>query len=332
MKGRKSKMINPQKVNPGKTYTRKEAVKEMQISEASFTKYFLGQVPEIKNTDKRVVYSGLSLNEQIDNLKSNKTVYQAATVLAAKRSPNDFIDDSDFGSSMRPKDPNLVFQKRQKQNKESKNTNSDTINITVYSVIDNPKNDLKLITKIATLNLKLHYLKQSELVDILKQLNCNLKVDNQTLSNLFDNYAQTKMQLFGYTAEYLALDKNDQPCLVVVPSLLSNLYCSLFDYHTLNKDLINDILLMYKNKINQITYLTSMQAILTDYYKQWNHINALELKLIEAKATVPAKKWNRYMKDEGLKKYNQKHISPADDLAYISDLLKDIKSNSIAYN
>lgn len=332
MKGRKSTMINPQKVNPGKTYTRKEAVKEMQISQASFTKYFLGQVPEIKSTDKRVVYSGLSLNEQIDNLKNNKKGYQAATVLAAKRSPNDFIDDSDFGSSMHPKDPNLVFQKRQKQNKESKNTNSNTINITVYSVIDNPKTDLKLITKIATLNLKLHYLKQSELVDILKQLDCNLEVDNRNLSNLFDNYVQNKKQLLGYTAKYLALTENNQPCLLVVPSLVSDLYYNLFDYRTLNKDAVNDTLLMYKNKVDQIAYLTSIQAILTDYYKQWDHINALELELIEAKATVPAKKWSRYMKDGGLKKYNQKHISPANDLAYISDSLEDTESDAIAYN
>lgn len=332
MKGRKSTMINPQKVNPGKTYTRKEAVKEMQISQASFTKYFLGQVPEIKSTDKRIVYSGLSLNEQIDNLKSNKTVDQAATVLSTRRSQISFTNSNNSDSSIRLKNLNSVFQKQQKQNKKHNNAASDTVNLIAYSVIDNPKNDLKLIVQISTLNLKLHCLKRSELVDILKQLNCNLKVDNQTLSNLFDDYAQTKMQLFGYTAEYLALDKNDQPCLLVVPSLLSNLYCSLFDYHTLNKDLINDILLMYKNKINQITYLTSMQAILTDYYKQWGHINALELELIEAKATVPAKKWSRYMKDEGLKKYNQKHIDPADDLAYISDLLQDTESNSIAYN
>lgn len=38
------------------------------------------------------------------------------------------------------------------------------------------------------------------------------------------------------------------------------------------------------------------------------------------------------MKDEGFKKYYQKHISPADDLAYVSDLLKYTESNAIAYN
>lgn len=323
MKGRKSKMINPQKVNPGKTYTRKEAVKEMQISQASFTKYFLGQVPEIKNTDKRVVYSGLSLNEQIDNLKSNKTVYTIANSIIPRKT----IDQAEGWPIYAPDD---AVKKHQKANK-GKELKNNTISIPVWSIIDNPKKGVQLGTQITTINFELNNLSKNDIIDIFKQFH-NLEVNNQDMDNLFINYAEARKELVGYSVRYLNLNKDNTIALFVVPSLLSNLYTELFNYRKLNKDLLITTLTILADKDDQIAYLMSIQAALTDYYKQWSHINALELDLMQAKAIMPDKKWSIYMKDEGFKKYYQKHISPADDLAYVSDLLKYTESNAIAYN
>lgn len=323
MKGRKSTMINPQKVNPGKTYTRKEAVKEMQISQASFTKYFLGQVPEIKSTDKRVVYSGLSLNEQIDNLKSNKTVYTIANSIIPRKTL-----DQESGWPIYAHDD--AVKEHQKANK-GKELKDNTISISVWSIIDNPKKGIQLGTQITTINFELNNLSKNDIIDIFKQFH-NLEVDNQDMDNLFINYAEARKELVGYSVRYLNLNKDNTLALFVVPSLLSNLYTDLFNYRKLNKDLLITTLTILADKDDQIAYLMSMQATLTDYYKQWSHINALELDLMKAKAIMPDKKWSIYMKDEGFKKYYQKHISPADDLAYVSDLLKYTESNAIAYN
>lgn len=323
MKGRKSIMINPQKVNPGKTYTRKEAVKEMQISQASFTKYFLGQVPEIKNTDKRVVYSGLSLNEQIDNLKNNKTVYTIADSII----PHKTLDQAEGWPIYAPDD---AVKKHQKANK-GKELKDNTISIPVWSIIDNPKKGIQLGTQITTINFELNNLSKNDIIDIFKQFH-NLEVDNQDMNNLFANYAEARKKLVGYSVRYLNLNKDNTIALFVVPSLLSNLYTELFDYRKLNKDLLITTLTILADKNDQIAYLKSMQAALTDYYKQWSHINALELELMQAKAAMNDEKWNMYMKDKGLKKYKQKHTSPADDLAYVSDSLESIESNMIAYN
>lgn len=323
MKGRKSTMINPQKVNPGKTYTRKEAVKEMQISQASFTKYFLGQVPEIKSTDKRVVYSGLSLNEQIDNLKSNKTVYTIVNSIIPRKT----LDQAEGWHIYAPDD---AVKEHQEANK-GKELKDNTISIPVWSIIDNPKKGIQLGTQITTINFELNNLSKNDIIDIFKQFH-NLEVNNQDMDNLFINYAEARKELVGYSVRYLNLNKDNTIALFVVPSLLSNLYTELFDYRTLNKDLLISTLTILADKDDQIAYLMSMQAALTDYYKQWSHINALELDLMKAKAIMPDKKWSIYMKDEGFKKYYQKHISPADDLAYVSDLLKYTESNAIAYN
>ena len=316
-------MINPQKVNPGKTYTRKEAVKEMQISQASFTKYFLGQVPEIKSTDKRVVYSGLSLNEQIDNLKSNKTVYTIANSIIPRKT----LDQAEGWHIYAPDDAVKEHQKAN-QGKELKNN---TISIPVWSIVDNPKKGIQLGTQITTINFELNNLSKNDIIDIFKQFH-NLEVDNQDMDNLFINYAEARKELVGYSVRYLNLNKDNTIALFVVPSLLSDLYTELFNYRELNKDLLISTLTILADKDDQIAYLMSMQAALTDYYKQWSHINALELDLMQAKAIMPDKKWSIYMKDEGFKKYYQKHISPADDLAYVSDLLKYTESNAIAYN
>lgn len=323
MKGRKSKMINPQKVNPGKTYTRKEAVKEMQISQASFTKYFLGQVPEIKSTDKRVVYSGLSLNEQIDNLKSNKTVYTIANSIIPRKT----LDQERGWPIYAPDD---AVKKHQKANK-GKELKDNIISIPVWSIVDNPKKGIQLGTQITTINFELNNLSKNDIINIFKQFH-NLEVDNQDMDNLFINYAEVRKELVGYSVRYLNLNKDNTIALFVVPSLLSNLYTELFNYRKLNKDLLITTLTILADKDDQIAYLMSIQAALTDYYKQWSHINALELDLMQAKAIMPDKKWSIYMKDEGFKKYYQKHISPADDLAYVSDLLKYTESNAIAYN
>ena len=323
MKGRKSTMINPQKVNPGKTYTRKEAVKEMQISQASFTKYFLGQVPEIKSTDKRVVYSGLSLNEQIDNLKSDKTVYTIANSIIPRKT----LDQAEGWPIYAPDD---AVKKHQKANK-GKELKNNVISIPVWSIVDNPKKGIQLGKQITTINFELNNLNKNDIIDIFKQFH-NLEVNNQDMDNLFINYAEARKELVGYSVRYLNLDKDNTIALFVVPSLLSNLYTELFNYRKLNKDLLITTLTILADKDDQIAYLMSIQAALTDYYKQWGHINALELDLMQAKAIMPDKKWSIYMKDEGFKKYYQKHISPADDLAYVSDLLKYTESNAIAYN
>ena len=60
-------MINPFHVNPNYYYTRSQAVNYMQISEASFSKYFLMQVPE-HAYGKRVKYLGKDLNSRINQL------------------------------------------------------------------------------------------------------------------------------------------------------------------------------------------------------------------------------------------------------------------------
>lgn len=323
MKGRKITMINPQKVNPGKTYTRKEAVKELQISQASFTKYFLGQVPEIKSTDKRVVYSGLSLNEQIDNLKSTKTVYTIANSIIPRKT----LDQAEGWPIYAPDD---AVKKHQKAN-ENKELKDNTISIPVWSIIDNPKKGIQLGTQITTINFELNNLSKNDIIDIFKQFH-NLEVNNQDMDNLFINYAEARKELVGYSVRYLNLNKDNTIALFVIPSLLSNLYTELFNYRKLNKDSLITTLTILADKDDQIAYLISIQAALTDYYKQWSHINALELDLMQAKAIMPDKKWSIYMKDEGFKKYYQKHISPADDLAYVSDLLKYTESNAIAYN
>lgn len=181
-------MINPQKVNPGKTYTRKEAVKEMQISQASFTKYFLGQVPEIKSTDKRVVYSGLNLNEQIDNLKSNKTVYTIANSIIPRKT----LDQAEGWPIYAPDD---AVKKHQKAN-ENKESKDNTISIPVWSIIDNPKKGIQLGTQITTINFELNNLSKNDIIDIFKQFN-NLEVNNQDMDNLFINYAEARKELVG---------------------------------------------------------------------------------------------------------------------------------------
>ena len=317
MKGRKSTMINPQKVNPGKTYARKEAVKELQISQASFTKYFLGQVPEIKSTDKRVVYSGLSLNEQIDNLKSNKTVYTIANSIIPRKT----IDQAEGWPIYAPDD---AVKEHQKANK-GKELKDNTISIPVWSIVDNPKKGIQLGTQITTINFELNNLSKNDIIAIFKQFH-NLEVNNQDMDNLFINYAEARKELVGYSVCYLNLDKDSTLALFVVPSLLSNLYTELFDYRTLNKDLLITTLTILADKDDQIAYLMSMQAALTDYYKQWSHINALELELMQAKAIAPDEAWDAYMEDSGYRDYYHKHLSPADDLAYISDLLKEVKN------
>lgn len=60
-------MISPLYVNPNYYYTRSQAVNYMQISEASFSKYFLTQVPE-HAYGKRVKYLGKDLNSRINQL------------------------------------------------------------------------------------------------------------------------------------------------------------------------------------------------------------------------------------------------------------------------
>lgn len=60
-------MINPLYVNPNYYYTRSQAVNYMQISEASFSKYFLMQIPE-HAYGKRVKYLGKDLNSRISQL------------------------------------------------------------------------------------------------------------------------------------------------------------------------------------------------------------------------------------------------------------------------
>lgn len=60
-------MINPLYVNPNYFYTRSQAVNYMQISEASFSKYFLMQIPE-HAYGKRVKYLGKDLNSRINQL------------------------------------------------------------------------------------------------------------------------------------------------------------------------------------------------------------------------------------------------------------------------
>ena len=60
-------MINPFYVNPNYYYTRSQAVNYMQISEASFSKYFLMQIPE-HAYGKRVKYLGKDLNNRISQL------------------------------------------------------------------------------------------------------------------------------------------------------------------------------------------------------------------------------------------------------------------------
>lgn len=60
-------MINPFYVNPNYYYTRSQAVNYMQISEASFSKYFLMQIPE-HAYGKRVKYLGKDLNSRINQL------------------------------------------------------------------------------------------------------------------------------------------------------------------------------------------------------------------------------------------------------------------------
>lgn len=60
-------MINPLYVNPNYFYTRSQAVNYMQISEASFSKYFLMQIPE-HAYGKRVKYLGKDLNRRINQL------------------------------------------------------------------------------------------------------------------------------------------------------------------------------------------------------------------------------------------------------------------------
>lgn len=60
-------MISPLYVNPNYYYTRSQAVNYMQISEASFSKYFLMQVPE-NAYGKRVKYLGKDLNTRINQL------------------------------------------------------------------------------------------------------------------------------------------------------------------------------------------------------------------------------------------------------------------------
>lgn len=68
-------MISPLYVNPNYYYTRSQAVNYMQISEASFSKYFLTQIPE-HAYGKRVKYLGKDLNTRINQL-TNTTVPNA---------------------------------------------------------------------------------------------------------------------------------------------------------------------------------------------------------------------------------------------------------------
>lgn len=67
MKAWAENMISPLYVNPNYYYTRSQAINYMQISEASFSKYFLMQIPE-HAYGKRVKYLGKDLNTRINQL------------------------------------------------------------------------------------------------------------------------------------------------------------------------------------------------------------------------------------------------------------------------
>lgn len=69
MKAWAENMISPLYVNPNYYYTRSQAVNYMQISEASFSKYLLMQIPE-HAYGKRVKYLGKDLNSRINQLSN----------------------------------------------------------------------------------------------------------------------------------------------------------------------------------------------------------------------------------------------------------------------
>lgn len=73
MKAWAGNMISPLYVNPNYYYTRSQAVNYMQISEASFSKYFLMQMPE-HAYGKRVKYLGKDLNSRINQLLNVATL------------------------------------------------------------------------------------------------------------------------------------------------------------------------------------------------------------------------------------------------------------------
>lgn len=95
-------MIKPKYVHNGKTYTREEAVKAMNISQASFSKYFaFKNIEELveHTTPNRVVYKGIELNKRIAKLRGDKKPESEET---AKQLTIDTSDNSDITVKMIP--------------------------------------------------------------------------------------------------------------------------------------------------------------------------------------------------------------------------------------
>ena len=95
-------MIKPKYVHNGKTYTREEAVKAMDISQASFSKYFaFKNIKELveHTTPNRVVYKGIELNKRIAKLRGDSKPESEET---AEQLTIDASDDSDITVKMIP--------------------------------------------------------------------------------------------------------------------------------------------------------------------------------------------------------------------------------------
>ena len=95
-------MIKPKYVHNGRTYTRDKAVKAMNISQASFSKYFAFEnVEELieHTTPNRVVYKGIELNKRIAKLRGDSKPESNET---AEQLTIDTSDDSDITVKMIP--------------------------------------------------------------------------------------------------------------------------------------------------------------------------------------------------------------------------------------
>lgn len=95
-------MIKPKYVHNGKTYTREDAVKAMDISQASFSKYFAFENNEelVEHiTPNRVVYKGIELNKRIAKLRGDSKPESKET---AEQLTIDASDDSDITVKMIP--------------------------------------------------------------------------------------------------------------------------------------------------------------------------------------------------------------------------------------
>lgn len=95
-------MIKPKYVHNGKTYTREDAVKAMDISQASFSKYFAFENNEelVEHiTPNRVVYKGIELNKRIAKLRGDSKPESSET---AEQLTIDTSDDSDITVKMIP--------------------------------------------------------------------------------------------------------------------------------------------------------------------------------------------------------------------------------------